>query len=93
MPDVFRPLAGRRVVSIAQQLPGPYCGLLLADLGAEVILIEQVAGGDLAARLDVDQKDEVGQLAEALRRMIAAHEQTGAGEGREESSRKRQGGR
>lgn len=48
MPDAFRPLAGRRVVSIAQQLPGPYCGLLLADLGAEVILVEQVGGGDPA---------------------------------------------
>lgn len=48
MPDAFRPLAGRRIVSIAQQLPGPYCGLLLADLGAEVILVEQVAGGDPA---------------------------------------------
>lgn len=48
MPEVFHPLAGRRVVSIAQQLPGPYCGLLLADLGAEVILVEQVAGGDPA---------------------------------------------
>ena len=42
------PLSGRRVVSIAQQLPGPYCGLLLADLGAEVILVEQVRGGDPA---------------------------------------------
>jgi formyl-CoA transferase len=42
------PLAGRRVVSIAQQLPGPYCGLLLADLGAEVINVEQVQGGDPA---------------------------------------------
>lgn len=48
MPDRSGPLVGRRVVSIAQQLPGPYCGLLLADLGAEVILVEQVRGGDPA---------------------------------------------
>ncbi len=48
MPDAYRPLEGRRVVSIAQQLPGPYCGLLLSDLGAEVILVEQVGGGDPA---------------------------------------------
>lgn len=43
-----RPLAGLRVLSLAQQLPGPYCGLLLADLGAEVILIEQIPAGDPA---------------------------------------------
>jgi len=48
MPEDFRPLSGRRVISIAQQLPGPYCGLLLADLGAEVVLVEQVRGGDPA---------------------------------------------
>ncbi len=43
-----RPLSGLRVLSLAQQLPGPYCGLLLADLGAEVILIEQIPAGDPA---------------------------------------------
>ncbi|MCC7088804.1 MAG: CoA transferase [Dehalococcoidia bacterium] len=43
-----RPLAGLRVLSLAQQLPGPYCGLLLADLGAEVILVEQIPAGDPA---------------------------------------------
>ena len=44
----FLPLAGRRVLSLAQQLPGPYCGLLLAELGADVILVEQIPGGDPA---------------------------------------------
>ena len=44
----FAPLAGRRVLSLAQQLPGPYCGLLLAEMGAEVILVEQIPNGDPA---------------------------------------------
>lgn len=44
----FLPLAGRRVLSLAQQLPGPYCGLLLAELGADVVLVEQIPGGDPA---------------------------------------------
>lgn len=44
----FLPLAGRRILSLAQQLPGPYCGLLLAELGADVVLVEQIPNGDPA---------------------------------------------
>ena len=39
------PLTGVRVVSLAEQYPGPYATLLMADLGAEVILVERPAGG------------------------------------------------
>ena len=38
---------GVRVLSLAEQLPGPFAGMLLADLGADVILIER-PGGDPA---------------------------------------------
>ena len=41
-------LHGLRVVSLALQLPGPYCGMLLADLGADVIIVEPLTGGDPA---------------------------------------------
>lgn len=37
-----------RVLSLAEQLPGPYATLLMADLGADVILIERPQGGDPA---------------------------------------------
>ena len=30
------PLAGIRVIEVGHMLAGPYCGLLLADMGAQV---------------------------------------------------------
>jgi alpha-methylacyl-CoA racemase len=37
------PLAGLRVVELAGLGPGPFCAMVLADLGAEVIRLERVA--------------------------------------------------
>ncbi len=44
------PLAGVRVLSLAEQYPGPYATMLLADLGADVILVERPDGGDPSRR-------------------------------------------
>ncbi len=41
------PLAGLRVLEVGHMLAGPYCGMLLADLGAEVVKIEP-PDGDIA---------------------------------------------
>ena len=46
MLNAGRPLAGIRVVEIAQNLAGPYAGEILARLGAEVLQIERPEGGD-----------------------------------------------
>jgi crotonobetainyl-CoA:carnitine CoA-transferase CaiB-like acyl-CoA transferase len=45
------PLAGVRVVEFAHMVMGPSCGLVLADLGAEVIKVEPL-GGDNTRRLE-----------------------------------------
>src|ERR671915_787160 len=40
------PLAGLRVLDLSRLLPGGFCSLLLADLGAEVLKVEDTAMGD-----------------------------------------------
>ena len=47
MSDVaFRPLEGVRVLEFGQIVTVPFCGMLLADLGADVVKVENADGGD-----------------------------------------------
>ena len=50
------PLTGTKIVEFAGLGPGPFCGMILADMGAEVIVIDQIENygkektNDLASR-------------------------------------------
>ncbi|MBV8074142.1 MAG: CoA transferase [Candidatus Eremiobacteraeota bacterium] len=41
------PLAGIRVVEVGNYMAGPFCGMQLADLGADVVKVENPEGGDM----------------------------------------------
>ena len=43
---ITRPLEGVRVVELAHIMAGPVCGLMLADMGADVVKVERLPRGD-----------------------------------------------
>lgn len=47
------PLSGTTVIELAGIGPGPFCGMLLADMGADVICVERPVGDAAAGRPDV----------------------------------------
>lgn len=74
------PLRGVRVVMMGGLGPGPFCGMLLGDLGAEVVRVDQVRDVDAELPIDytvrrnqrsiaVNLKD--GRGPELVRRLIA----------------------
>jgi crotonobetainyl-CoA:carnitine CoA-transferase CaiB-like acyl-CoA transferase len=47
------PLAGLKVIELAHMMSGPICGMLLADMGADVIKVEKFPGGDDTRRFGI----------------------------------------
>jgi len=61
------PLTGIRVIELASAGPGPFCAMLLADLGADVLRVDRAAGGGLVG----PSSDYAAELLHRGRRSIA----------------------
>lgn len=59
----MRPLDGLVVLEMGQYIAAPYCAMMLADLGAEVIKIERPRTGDPRRSYDPLVEAEDGQLS------------------------------
>ena len=60
-----RPLAGLRVLDATHIVAGPFCAMILADMGAEVIKIERPQGGERARLNDPFVSSEDGRQVSA----------------------------
>lgn len=61
------PLTSIRVLDLTRLLPGPYCTMMLADFGAEVIKVEDPKAGDYARERE-PKMDEDSAFFHALNR-------------------------
>ncbi len=59
----MRPLEGLRVLEMGQYIAAPYCAMLLADQGAEVIKVERPGSGDPRRDYDPRFDGEGGHLS------------------------------
>lgn len=76
------PLAGVKVIEFAHIMAGPVCGLMLADMGADVIKVEKVPGGDDTRRTlppDVDGESASFLMMNRNKRGIALNLKTRGG--------------
>ncbi len=62
------PLKGLRVLELAQVMAGPVTGLMLADLGADVIKVEKFPGGDDSRAFNSKSKGDMPASFEVLNR-------------------------
>lgn len=59
------PLEGVKVLDLSRLAPGPYCTMLLGDLGADVLLIEEVGGGSARRAGFAQQSDRAAAERQA----------------------------
>lgn len=57
-----KPLSGTRILDLTHMLSGPYCGMILADLGAETIKIEPLKGERTRKLLATDPENSINGM-------------------------------
>jgi CoA:oxalate CoA-transferase len=57
-----KPLEGFRILDLTHMLSGPYCGMILADLGAETIKIEPLQGEGTRKLLATDPENSLNGM-------------------------------
>lgn len=80
----FGPLKGLKVIDLSHIMAGPACSMLLADMGADVIKVEKIPGGDDARRMvppTVAEESAAFLIMNRNKRGIALNLKTGAGRG------------
>jgi crotonobetainyl-CoA:carnitine CoA-transferase CaiB-like acyl-CoA transferase len=82
-PPATGPLAGLMVLELAQIMAGPSCGALLADLGADVIKVEKMPGGDDTRRYaepQVNGESAAFMMMNRNKRSVAVNLKTDGGQ-------------
>jgi crotonobetainyl-CoA:carnitine CoA-transferase CaiB-like acyl-CoA transferase len=70
------PLKGVKVIELAHIMAGPVCGMMLADMGADVIKVEKIPGGDDTRRSvppDIDGESAAFMMMNRNKRGIAVN--------------------
>src|ERR1700724_4025089 len=78
------PLTGLKVIDLSHVMAGPTCAMLWADMGADVIKVEKIPGGDDARRMvppTVADESAAFLIMNRNKRGIALNLKTGAGRG------------
>ena len=76
------PLTGLKVIELAHIMAGPVCGQLLADMGADVIKVEKVPGGDDTRRMvppEIDGESAAFMILNRNKRGTAINMKSAAG--------------
>ena len=63
-------LKGIRVLDFGRYIAGPFCGTLLADMGAEVIRIEKVDGSEDRFLTPISETGEGGTFMQLARNKL-----------------------
>jgi len=76
------PLKGITVIELSHIMAGPVCGMMLADMGADVIKVEKIPGGDDSRRFlppDIDGESAAYMMMNRNKRGVALNLKTEGG--------------